>query len=207
MKAAIRSFRDATARQEALTLLGRGEPIILPTDTVYGLAARLDTGGERLMRLLHPQKRRPWAMIPLLLADADLLPVLARPNPTARRLTRHFWPGALTLLLPPSAVLSPWGRAVAVRLPGLPSLRDFLRAAGGWLVVWRAARPGEPDAVTADDALRAWGKEVPLILDDGPSPLGIRSTVVDATQNPPRVVQRGALPPEALRIVLPEVRS
>ncbi len=203
----IRPFHDPRARQEALDLLAQGELIVLPTDTVYGVAACLKCGAARLMHRFRPQARLPWPMLPLLLASPDLVPQVARTHAVARRLMRRFWPGVLTLLLPPSMQLSPWGRRIAVRVPDLAPLRDFLREAGGWLVVWRAAYPGEPDALDAEDAARSLGEAVALILDSGPARHGVRSTVVDATLPPPRLVQRGALPPEPIRAVVPEIVS
>ncbi len=207
MSAPIRPFHSEAARREALACLARDELIVLPTDTVYGVAARLGEGARRLMYQFHPETSAPWRMLPLLLADPSSIPALVRTDALARRLMRRFWPGVLTLLLPPSAQLSPWGRRIAVRVPDLAPLRDFLREAGGWLVVWRAAYPGEPDAVSAEDAARSVGKAVALILDGGPARHGVRSTVVDATLTPPRLVQRGALPPEPLRAVVPELLS
>ncbi len=203
----VRPFHDPRARSEALELLAQGELIILPTDTIYGVAAHLEQGAARLMRRFRPQEEVPWTMLPLLLADGRHLPAVARAGASARRLMRHFWPGALTLLLPPSPPLSHRARKVAVRIPALPSLREFLREAGGLLVVWRAALPGEPDAVGAADAVRSLGEEVALILDGGLARGGVRSTVVDATASPPRLVRRGAVSAGALRAVVPELLS
>ncbi len=207
MSAPRRPFGQAEARREALAHLDAGRLVVLPTDTVYGIAARPGKGAALLMQRFHPRDSGPpWRMLPLLIAETSMADAVARIAPDARRLMRRFWPGALTLLLPPSAVMRRWGQVIAVRQPAHEGLRDFLRAAGGWLVVWRAAHSGEPSATNAEDAARNVGDEVALILDDGPTTHGLRSTVVDATTSPLRLVQRGALPLSALRAVVESLR-
>ncbi len=206
MKATIRPFSDPEARREALTLLNEGELIVLPTDTVYGIAAQAGRGARRLMERFHPRYGKPpWPLLPLLLATPEDAERVVRSTPAARRLIRRFWPGVLTLLLLPQPLVAAWGRRVAVRVPSHRLLRDFLREAGGSLVVWRAAFPGEPSATRAEEAAMALGESVALILDGGPTRYGLRSTAVDAIQRPPRLVQRGALPLAELRAVMPEL--
>jgi L-threonylcarbamoyladenylate synthase len=185
------------ALDRALGLLRGGAPIAFPTDTVYGVGApALDA--EAVLRL-YAVKRRPLAQaIPLLIADApDLGLVAAQVTPTARRLA-GLWPGALTLVLPaapqlPAALLA-GGATVAVRLPDHNWLRALIRALGAPLAATSANLHGGRDPQTAQDVAAQLGAALPLVLDGGPTAGPLPSTIVDCVGDEPRLLRAGALP-------------
>jgi tRNA threonylcarbamoyl adenosine modification protein (Sua5/YciO/YrdC/YwlC family) len=184
---------DAITR--AVTALRAGELIIIPTDTVYGVAT-LPEGLDGLHERVYGNREiSPWPALPFLLTDEEILPRLARPNRAAERLAHYFWPGKVTLLLPaaPDVPFPIENTRVALRVPDYPPIIPLLRRMGGFLIVGRAARSGYPSSITAQEALAQLGEEVALILDGGPSPFGITSTVVDCIEVPPQIVQRGAV--------------
>ncbi|MBC7255073.1 MAG: threonylcarbamoyl-AMP synthase [Chloroflexi bacterium] len=198
---------DTRALPAALQALRRGEVVVFPTDTVYGVGCSL--WDPRAIERLYWAKQRPEELaIPVLVADIWDTRQVARDLPQAfEALAERFWPGGLTLVLPKigrvPAILSAGRDTVAVRLPAHPFARALIRAAGGALAVTSANRSGQPAPRTAEEAQAAlWGR-VAVILDGGPCPIGVASTIVDLTVSPPRVLRPGAIPYEALREVLP----
>lgn len=182
--------------------LQRGELAAFPTDTVYGLGAAVCH--EAALQALYAAKGRPQAKaIPLLLADADDLPqVAAAVPPAARRLGERYWPGPLTLILPARAevpaVLRAGRPTVAVRVPDHPVARALIAAVGAPLATTSANRSGEPDALSAEEVVRQLGQGVCWLLDGGPSPGGVASTVVDTSVEPPAICRRGAIPDDEI---------
>jgi len=199
LTAPILSVRNADAIARAGALLAAGELVIIPTDTVYGIAA-LPQYSDAIIRLYAIRNRPPEPAFPLLLAESRLIHTLTRPNPAALRLARRFWPGALTLILPPSPALSQLfkGMPIALRVPNFPVLTPLLRAVGGYLFVSGATSAGYPPAITAQEASDMFGDEVSLILDGGRSPYGVYSTIVDCVSATPAIPRRGAIPEEKI---------
>jgi len=196
--------QDAIA--QAARLLTAGGLVAFPTDTVYGVGARPFDAGA--VERLYVAKERPRDMaIPVLLASAADLPLVAREVPPAAcRLARAFWPGALTLVLPrqPSlpAVLTAGGDSVAARVPDHPAARALIAAIGGALAATSANLSGQPSPATAEGVIAQLGGRVDLILDGGPCPGGVPSTVLDLTSDPPRVLRAGPVTEAALRTIL-----
>jgi L-threonylcarbamoyladenylate synthase len=191
----------------AARLLVAGGLVVFPTDTVYGVGAcALDA---RAVERLYAAKKRPRdRAIPVLLASAADLALVARKiPPTAHRLADVFWPGALTLVLPrhPTlpAVLTAGGDSVAVRVPDHPAARALIGALGAPLAATSANLSGRANPVTAQEAEGQLGESVDLILDGGPCPGGIPSTLLDLTCDPPRVLRSGPVARAALRTILP----
>ena len=187
---------------QAAALLRSGDLVIFPTDTVYGVGA-LITHPQAVARLYRVKDRPGEKAIPLLIADPeDLEQAVTKVTPAARRLIACFWPGGLTLVLPKRpevpAEVSP-GPTVAVRLPDHGGIRALIRAAGAPLAATSANRSGQPSPRTAQEALAQLGGRVPLILDGGPCPGGVPSTVVDCTVDPPRLLREGAIPASEIR--------
>jgi L-threonylcarbamoyladenylate synthase len=188
---------EPASLDRALALLRAGEPIAFPTDTVYGVgAAALDAAA---VARLYTVKRRPLTQaIPLLIADDVDLPLVAdEVTPTARRLAR-LWPGALTLVVTaapglPSELLA-GGATVAVRLPDHMWLRSLIRALGMPLAATSANLHGGRDPRTAADVAAQLGDALPLIVDGGPTPGPLPSTIVDCVGGEPRLLRAGALP-------------
>jgi tRNA threonylcarbamoyl adenosine modification protein (Sua5/YciO/YrdC/YwlC family) len=198
--AALRHAKDAVAR---------GELVVLPTDTVYGVAADAFSA-EAVTRLLEAKGRGRAMPPPVLVADVRTLDGLARDvPPAARALAERFWPGALTLVVHAQPTLR-WDLGdtrgtVAVRVPDHELARELL-AATGPLAVTSANLTGRPAATTAVGAESQLGRSVAVYLDDGPTDTGgsaLPSTIVDATAEPLRVVRAGAVSLDRLRDVVP----
>ncbi len=187
---------DATAIVAAADLLRRGLPVVLPTDTVYGVGV-LPFDAAAVERLYEVKGRPAEKGIPILLGDvADVAHVAGIIPSAAAALMAHFWPGPLTLVVPRRpelpANLSP-DDTIAVRVPDHAVARALIRAAGGALATTSANVSGRPPARAADEALAALDGRVAAVLDDGPSPGGVASTVVDCTVDPPVVRRVGPL--------------
>ena len=204
MSAPILSVRSPAAIARAVELLQAGQIIIIPTDTIYGMAVLPDQT-EAITHLYEIRNRDPEPASPFLMASAEYLDVLAHPVWTARqqmvqRLARSFWPGLLTLILPPNPNLNPALRAspVALRVPNFPMLLPLFDAVGGFLFATGAVCCGEGPAITAREAATLFGDNVGLILDGGRSPFGIPSTIVDCIPDPPEIRRRGVIPEEKI---------
>lgn len=176
---------------QAARVLRGGGTVVLPTDTVYGLAA-LPAHADVLVRL----KGRPQDMpIAVLVASLDQVrPLVADPlAPEVERLVARHWPGPLTLVLPGP---TPGAPTVGVRWPA----HDFvvsLAAEVGPLATTSANRHGEPTPTEAEAAARSLVERPDLVLDGGPC-AGVASTVLDVTGPEPVVLRAGAISPEAL---------
>jgi tRNA threonylcarbamoyl adenosine modification protein (Sua5/YciO/YrdC/YwlC family) len=191
-----------TAAAEALQ---RGDVVILPTDTVYGIAADAFDKGA-VQALLDAKGRGREMPPPVLVASASTLDALASRVPEwARALVEEFWPGALTVVLHQQPSLQ-WdlGEArgtVAVRMPDLDLTRAVIDRVGP-LAVSSANRTGMPAATDADEAEEMLGDRVTLVVDAGKAPGGEASTIVDATGDEPRLLRLGAIGVAALNAVL-----
>jgi L-threonylcarbamoyladenylate synthase len=192
------------AAQMAVEVLDRGELIVLPTDTVYGVASRLDAAA--IDRIFAAKQRPPDRAVPILLADVDAVSLVAREFPdAARRLADAFWPGPLTLALPKRDDLPPNVShlpTVGVRVPDHDGARRIIAAAGGALAVTSANYSDQPPALTVQDAIQVLFDAVALYLDGGPSPGGIPSTVVTFEGEDMRVVRVGPISEADLKAAL-----
>jgi tRNA threonylcarbamoyl adenosine modification protein (Sua5/YciO/YrdC/YwlC family) len=191
---------------EAVRVIARGDLVVLPTDTVYGIAA--DAFAPAAVRALLDAKGRGRQMPPpVLMADTRTLDGLATEVPqTARALAEAFWPGGLTLIVRAQPSLA-WDLGetrgtVALRVPDHPAALALLRKTGP-LAVSSANVTGQPAAVTVEEAHDQLGEAVAVYLDGGEVPGGVASTIVDATGDVLRIVRRGALALETLRAVAP----
>lgn len=188
---------DASGRQVAVEVLDGGGIVALPTDTVYGIACRLDAEGG-VERLFAAKKRPPDKAIMVLVDDLEQVSDVVELTPAAQAL-RGLWPGGLTLVLPlrPGAPLPPALTAgtetLGVRVPDHPAPR-FLARAVGPIPTTSANVSGGPDTRLAADVIAALGDRVDLVLDGGPSPGGVPSTVVDCQSSRPRILREGAIP-------------
>ena len=198
--------------REARGAIGRGELVVLPTDTVYGIAADAFDGGA-VQRLLDAKGRGRSSPPPVLVPTLATLDALAETVPEeVLALTREFWPGALTIVLPAQPSLA-WdlgdtNGTVALRMPDQPIALELL-ADTGPLAVSSANRTGNPPATTAQQALDELGDSITVYLDAGPTAGAVPSTIVDATAlaagtGPLRILRSGALDEAALRRVVPE---
>lgn len=193
-----------TAAAEAAEVLRAGGLVVLPTDTVYGVAAALD---ESAIERIFAAKQRPAERaVPVLLSDAGAARLVTRDFPAAaRKLAAAFWPGPLTIAVPRREDL-PTNltqlSTVAVRVPDHAGARAVIAAAGGALAVTSANRSDEPPACSVEAAIAALGERVALYLDGGPCSGGVPSTVITLDAGEPRVLRPGPIHESALRAAL-----
>jgi L-threonylcarbamoyladenylate synthase len=192
----------------AVTVLKAGGVVAFPTDTVYGLGVT-PWNQEAVMRLYEAKQRTSDKPIALLLSDVDYLTRVATPPPQLQpiltRLFNRFWPGGLTVVLPKTELVSDLisqGPTVAVRIPDLPLARALIRAAGGILAVTSANISGRLSPITAQEVEAQLQGRIDLILDGGPAPGGVPSTVLDGAAYPPRLLRYGAITVEALQAAI-----
>jgi L-threonylcarbamoyladenylate synthase len=198
----------------AARALRDGQVIAIPTDTVYGLAAAIDRP-DAIERLYTIKGRPTEKAIPVLIADpADVSTLTPHLSATAVRLATAFWPGALTLVvlaLPglPSGVTTVTSggiKTVAVRVPDNSVARAIIAAAGGALAVTSANRSGAAPAIEARE-VRGLGLPQPLlVVDGGPAPGGMPSTIVAATAERAEILREGAIPASAISAALADIK-
>jgi L-threonylcarbamoyladenylate synthase len=196
---------EAIAR--AASLLRDGHLVAFPTETVYGLGG--DASNDRAVAAIFEAKGRP-RFNPLIvhvpgLAEAELL---AQFDTRARRFAAEFWPGPLTLVLPRqsagevSLLVAAGLDTVAIRAPAHPVARTLLAATGRPIAAPSANLSGRVSPTEAAHVAAEFGDRVALILDGGRSPVGLESTVLDLTSDPPALLRPGGVTIEALHAVL-----
>ncbi|WP_426561767.1 L-threonylcarbamoyladenylate synthase [Angustibacter sp. McL0619] len=199
-----------TGARLAADAVQRGEVVVLPTDTVYGVGA--DAFDRRAVAAVLAAKGR----------GRDVPPPVLVPNPrtldglatdvsdATRELVAAFWPGPLTLVCRAVPSLD-WdlgetNGTVALRMP-LHRVALAVLELTGPMAVTSANRTGEPAATTVDEAVAQLGEAVSVYLDGGTSPSGVASTIVDVTGAVPRVLRAGPIALERLRAVAGQVES
>ena len=194
---------------QAIAALQQGRLVVLPTDTVYGIAA--DAFSPDAVEALLAAKGRGRDMpVPVLVGSLRGLDGLAADvTPTMRALVQAHWPGPLTLIVPAAPSLA-WDLGetrgtVAVRMPSHPVTLDILGTTGP-LAVSSANRTGSPPAATAQEAEQQLGEAVAVYLDAGSAGEAVASTIVDLTGPRPVVRRVGALPVDDLRAQLPDLQ-
>jgi L-threonylcarbamoyladenylate synthase len=206
-EAPIYPASDPASVRQVAALLRNGGVAVIPTDTVYGLAASV-FDDDAVARVFRVKGRASDVAVPVLLQTAADLPLLvADVSSIAWKLIDRFWPGALTLVFPArpsvSRALTGGGRTVAVRVPAARSCLQLLESVGIPLVGTSANRSGDPAATTAMEASVAIGGEVDAILEDDASVSGpIPSTVVELVDGNPVVHREGAISADAIRRVV-----
>lgn len=203
----VREGKDpATGVAAAVKALGRGELVVLPTDTVYGLAAdafdRVAVG-----ELLEAKGRGRDMPVPVLVGSWRALDGLAEQvGPDVRALVEAFWPGGLTLVVRAAPTVA-WDLGetrgtVALRMPMHPVTLAVLEQTGP-LAVSSANRSGMAPAEDVAEAARQLGLSVSVYLDGGAAGGGLASTIVDATGETPRLLRAGAVTAKELGEVVP----
>ncbi len=186
--------------QRAAELIRQGGLVAFPTETVYGLGANaLDADA---VRRIFQAKRRPWAS-PLIVhvGDETMARAVTSDWPLmARHLAREFWPGPLTMVLKKAPIVPDVVTAnldsVGVRMPSHPIALELIRAAGVPIAAPSANQFSELSPTTADHVRESLGDRVDLILDGGPTTVGIESTVVSLHRKPPVVLRPGMITKE-----------
>jgi L-threonylcarbamoyladenylate synthase len=183
---------------EAARLIATGQPVAVPTETVYGLAADATSGAA--VAAIYAAKGRP-SFNPLIVHVPDVAAAerLAELDATARALAEAFWPGPLTIVAPlragsAVATLATAGLAtVAMRVPRHPTMRALLAATGRPLAAPSANASGTISPTRAEHVLRSLGGRIPLVIDGGASEVGIESTIVAPGGGAIRLLRPGSI--------------
>jgi L-threonylcarbamoyladenylate synthase len=183
---------------EAARLIAAGQPVAMPTETVYGLAADATNGGA--VARIYAAKGRP-SFNPLIvhIRNRQQAAEFASFNKEAEALAERYWPGPLTLVLPLredariASLVTAGLATVAVRAPAHPAMRDLLEAAGRPLAAPSANASGRISPTRAEHVLASLGGAIPLIVDAGPTAHGLESTIVAATGGPLRLLRPGPI--------------
>ncbi len=194
---------DQAVIRGAADRLRAGGLVVFPTETVYGVGA--DAGNDRAVAAVFDVKGRP-SFNPLIVHVADLAAAerVAVFDVRARYLAKRLWPAPLTLVLPrrPDARISRLATAglnsVAVRVPDHPVALQLLMAFDGPVVAPSANRSNELSPTAAEHAAASLEGRVDLILDGGPCRIGVESTVLDLTAEPPAILRPGGITPEVI---------
>ncbi len=200
----------APAYRAAVDAIEAGDLVVLPTDTVYGLAADAFKS-DAVQRLLDAKGRGRDMPPPVLISVVESLDALATDVPEAgRKLCEKFWPGPLTVICHAQGSLM-WDLGetqgtVALRVPDHENTRELLSRTGP-LAVSSANKSGQAAALDVYDAEEQLGDAVAVYLDGGEVTGGEPSTIVDITTETPRVIRLGALSLAQLREVVPEVTA
>lgn len=189
-------------------LLRQGQVVAFPTETVYGLGAWAMS--EEGIARIYEAKGRP-SDNPLIVHIApgfSLEPIVSKVPDAAQVLMDAFWPGPLTLIMPKASGISPHvtgGLAtVAVREPSNPQAMRLMQYTGLPLVAPSANTSGRPSPTTAAHVFEDLAGKIPLILDGGTCAVGLESTIVDCTQDPPMVLRPGAVTLEMIQQYFPD---
>jgi len=201
METRVLPFTDDSIAEAARLVLA-GEPVGIPTETVYGLAADA-TNAEAVARI-YEAKGRP-SFNPLIVHVPDLAAALQIGDfsEEALRLAGSHWPGPLTLVVPLrkeagiASIVTAGLPSVGLRVPDHPAMRALLRATGRPLAAPSANASGSISPTKAAHVLRSLGGRIPLIVDGGSTTQGIESTIVAATGGPLRLLRRGPIEVDA----------
>ncbi|NDV02883.1 L-threonylcarbamoyladenylate synthase [Pseudoroseicyclus tamaricis] len=197
---------DAAGLARAAALLREGQLVAFPTETVYGLGADATNGAA--VAGIYAAKGRP-SFNPLIVHVASLAQAarLVEIGPEAERLASAFWPGALTLVLPARAdngiasLASAGLPTLGIRLPAHPVARQLLEATGRPVAAPSANPSGRVSPTTAAHVLSGLSGQISAVLDGGPCPVGVESTILGLT-GAPTLLRAGGIPAEAIEACL-----
>lgn len=187
---------DAIA--EAARLIRAGKPVAVPTETVYGLAADA-TNAEAVARIYEAKGRPSFNPLIVHVSDFETAKRIADFEPLSTELAKKHWPGPLTIVAPlkPSAGIASLVTAglatIGVRVPNHRAIQALLRAVGGPLAAPSANASGSISPTRARHVERSLGGRIPLVIDDGPCPRGIESTIVAESDGQLRLLRRGPI--------------
>ena len=190
---------------EAARLVLAGEPVAVPTETVYGLAADA-TNAEAVARIYAAKGRPSFNPLIVHVPDLEAAQQIGDFDDQAMALARRHWPGPLTLVVPrrqgsPIASLVTAGlETIALRVPAHPAMQALLKSCGRPLAAPSANASGRISPTRAAHVLASLDGRIPLVIDGGPTERGIESTIVAATGGPLRLLRRGPIEIEAQEI-------
>lgn len=198
--------QEELALQEAGEILRQGGLVAFPTETVYGLGG--DALNPQSSRKIYAAKGRP-SDNPLIIhiASMEALPLIVKEvNDKVRKVAESFWPGPLTIILPKSDAVpeeTTGGlQTVAVRFPSHPVARRLIECAGGYVAAPSANVSGKPSPTLAKYVIEDMDGRIDMIIDGGEVGIGLESTIVDLTVEPPQILRPGYITQEMLNEVL-----
>ena len=201
METRVVPFTDDSIAEAARLILA-GQPVAVPTETVYGLAA--DATNPEAVARIYEAKGRP-SFNPLIVHVPDLVSArqIGEFDELAISLARQYWPGPLTLVVPLrsdagiASIVTAGLPTVGLRIPDHPAMQALLRASGRPLAAPSANASGSISPTRAEHVLTSLGGRIPLIVDGGKTKRGIESTIVAATDGTLRLLRRGPIEVDA----------
>ena len=197
MDTRVLPFTDESIAEAARLILA-GEPVAVPTETVYGLAA--DATNSDAVARIYEAKGRP-SFNPLIVHVPDLAAAerIGEFGDQARALAHEYWPGPLTVVVPLRAdagiasIVTAGLATIALRVPAHPAMQALLRTTERPLAAPSANASGSISPTRAEHVLKSLGGRIPLIMDGGATQRGIESSIVAATGGPLRLLRRGPI--------------
>lgn len=189
-------YPDFHVIQEVANLIQKGQVVVIPTDTAYGLTG--DPSNARVVeRILTVKQRTKKAGMPLLAANLAQVKKLVTLSSLAERIADHFWPGAITIIAPTEQVFPPGivgpQQSLAVRIPNHAVALALIQVTGYPIIGTSANISKAPSPRTAEMAATQLGDQVDYILDAGPTQHPADSTIVSFTKDPPKIIREGAV--------------
>lgn len=197
---------DRSEIKQAVRLLKAGKLVVFPTDTVYGIGS--DAFNENAVNsIFHVKKRAPDRPLQILISSKDELKYITDSQlEILEQLAFEFWPGPLTIVVPAKKDFPRWVTCgldtVGIRMPANKIALKLIETFGAPIAATSANISGQPDPVNLQDVIEYLGEEIHLIIDGGPTPGNIPSTVLDISVNPPIVLRQGRLAIKELNRVL-----
>lgn len=184
---------DLILIQKAMNSIATGKLVIFPTDTVYGLAT--DPYNKKAVEnLLKAKKRDPSKGLPILVGNLQLAHELVEFSIIAESLASQFWPGALTMVLPLRKMelkfVTGDRSSLGIRIPNNIVAKQLAKVP---IIGTSANISGQDSPLTATDAISQLGTSIDIVLDCGPAQEGLPSTILDLTQDPPRLLREGSI--------------
>jgi L-threonylcarbamoyladenylate synthase len=193
----VQPFSEMTIAKAARLILA-GEPVAIPTETVYGLAGDA-TNAQAVARIYEAKERPSFNPLIVHVSDFEEAQRIGDFGCFGRQLANEYWPGPLTIVVTlrndseiASLVTAGLG-TVAIRVPAHRAARALLRACGRPLAAPSANASGSISPTRAEHVLKGLGGRIPLIVDDGPCPGGLESTIVAETDGSLRLLRRGPI--------------
>lgn len=202
-------FEEDQQIVEAAKALSSGLLVAFPTETVYGLGA--DASNPDALKRLYAAKGRPekHPVIVHLLKGEDMAKWASSVPESAHVLAKLFWPGPLTLVLKKAKHVSnqiTGGQdTIAIRVPNHPLAQALLSAFGSGIAAPSANKFGRLSPTSAEDVRSEFGDEIAMVLDGGPSKIGIESTIVDLSSEQPRILRPGMIHSKSIMAALKEL--
>jgi L-threonylcarbamoyladenylate synthase len=205
MNTEVIAITNPNSIKRAIHVLEEGRLVAFPTDTVYGIGA-LAFEIRSIERLYKAKTRNNELPLPILIAGPDQLGMVSKNLTTIARILAHqFWPGPITLIMErnPDLPQDMSGTStVGVRVPDHKFARELFMKVGP-LAVTSANLSGQPSAVNAEEVLRYLDGRIDLLVDGGPTPGQVPSTVVDCTGETPLILRKGPITEDQILSVLP----